>query len=235
MSVKILTTADVKALAGAVAVAIDNSRKFRHTGIALRWNGRSTFYHLAWHRELSTEDLGDDYLWVVVRMPATRIPVLAARLRNATSQKNKDTFSYGLRFQASRVTNAGALSVGQNETGLTCATFVVAMLQAAGIQFIDVQTWLSRDSDNGFHNWVVNRLKSQISNVATALEVRNELENLKTKLSAEVGSPRIRPIEVAASVVHTEWPTSFEAAKAIATEIQNMTEVKSDVETKVGE
>jgi len=105
----------------------------------------------------------------------------------------------------------GQWLLGRHGPGLTCATFVVAVLRRAGLAFIDLATWTSRPDDR---EWAL-----QI-----AQELRECGEHEQADFIQQKEAPacvRVRPMEVAgaARVPFAGWPVSQAQAESRGIEV----------------
>lgn len=116
---------------------------------------------------------------------------------------------YGLRFGTSSFDDSGRFVAGPNETGLTCATFVIAIFEWAGVPLIDISTWQARAEDEQAQRALVEVLRG--SRDATPEHI--------VAVEREIGCIRVRPEEVAASSTLPERPLNFADAARIGAEV----------------
>jgi hypothetical protein len=96
----------------------------------------------------------------------------------------------------------GELKLGGTERGLTCATFVLAVLRSVGVELVELNSWRPRESDAPFLEWVIG-----------ALQGRARPEHVDG-VSGERHCSRFRPTEVAASTAFRAIPVPFALARA---------------------
>jgi hypothetical protein len=91
-------------------------------------------------------------------------------------------------------------------SGLTCATFVVALMRRAGFRLIDVGTWKSDNEDAALKAWAINRLRASLGPDHPHVEAMARQDTLY----------RVRPGDVAGAgqVASAQWPVSFDIARA---------------------
>lgn len=102
----------------------------------------------------------------------------------------------------------GGRPVGNDEHGLTCATFVLAVLRSAGVELLKREDWPSRADD-----------MVRFAKILKALRSVSAEDAYFDALEAEVTAVRFRPTEVAGAS-SKQPPCSFVDAVAAATVIE---------------
>jgi hypothetical protein len=104
----------------------------------------------------------------------------------------------------------GSLSTTGLGTGFTCATFVMAIYQAANIRLLDIETWESRDSDNDWQFFIYElyTAKKWASPEVTA------------QIRKDIGCVRFRPQEVLGAATMKNIPVRFKKVLPIAEQIR---------------
>lgn len=107
-----------------------------------------------------------------------------------------DDIKYGFLYdEYASLSPNGELILGDNEVGLTCATYLLTLFHSCGIDLVDIHNWPHRSSDD---NWFQNMLEFFNGKVT-----QDHFE----KLMQEKGCPRYRPEEVAiASALYDNAP-----------------------------
>ena len=199
-----------------IAVAIgEPDTDQRHIGILHRTKDSvPEFLHLAWHCLLQNDSELPDYLtvWVAPTVPRERQRSIAAFCRRVWRKNAKDGIPYAFSkpcksFDAS----TAAFLIGPSRYGLTCATFVLAVFDAAGIPLADYLTWtLDRPGDRQWQKKIIRTLEHQ----------QVEQEHID-HLRKEAGAVRYRPEEVAASTALAPPPAAFPDAEKLGEQILN--------------
>jgi hypothetical protein len=147
--------------------------------------------------------------WVEPAIPKRAITGMVAVCRLAASRRATDELPYSFRFKDSKIDpDRGEFIFGAGETGLTCATFVLAMFAGYGISLLKTDTWASRDDDSAWQKEIVSLMERLAAPAA-------DIENARQ----DIGCVRYRPEEVAGSCSVRHLPATFEEAKAAGREI----------------
>jgi hypothetical protein len=120
-------------------------------------------------------------------------------------EKVEDGFliPYSLFFKSTSFTDEGVLKLGDNELGLSCSTFVLAILEKAGVQLIKLDDWDVREEDKSAHSDLIVLLRKYQRGFSIST---THIENVEK----EVGCVRYRPQEVAAAAILNPHPAKFE-------------------------
>jgi hypothetical protein len=185
-----------------------------HTGILIKSDGKIKFYHLAWHLKFEC-DLWENLLnneiykikkWVKFEAFASDTTIFEYRLPAIIKfmeyiyKENANKIPYATNFSQTRFTDDGQLVLGENENGLTCATFVQCYFDSVGLNLVDLETWIHRDEDNDWKKFVIGMMViSQVS------------ENHIANVEKEPLNYRLKPeeIAVASSKSLSELPADF--------------------------
>jgi hypothetical protein len=207
-----------------VVIGPSGANPHGHVGLAYREREQVRFLHLEWHYWLSHAELHRPYAWVVSPLPAEHAMLVAARCRRI-ARLFKKGLPYAPRFRATRFDDDSALVLGEGEHGFTCATFVLAVFEHAGLPLLDIAAWPVRPEDEPFRDDVVRSMIKELSRLpqrrkdveltdpAKAQRYRDRLAELERhipKVQAEPISARFRPEEVAAASSFDVWPAAFE-------------------------
>jgi hypothetical protein len=94
--------------------------------------------------------------------------------------------------------------------GLTCATFITAILQVYRYSLADLSTWPDRDQDREWEQDIIRFLTQFGASQEHIAAIRND-----------VGAKRLRPCEVVAAGFTPSdlWPLRFEAVAPIAQQV----------------
>ena len=185
-----------------VAVAIaEPSANQRHTGMFFRFNATDPheFLHLEWHCRLSRELLNSGFLWVDPAIPSRRLKQVAAICDAIASANTPDQIPYSFSppndcFDEQDCT----FLLGPTRTGLTCASFVLAVFHRAGVQLIKYGTWPKpTQEDIEWQRNILSILQRQ------QLQPQSAVTQAHIKcVQSEVGNfARYRPEHVAAAAI----------------------------------
>jgi len=212
---RVFTFADQSAVAGhwvAVAVGEPNPDQL-HIGIIHRdRNTGLQFLHLAWHCRLRNDDKRPDYLsvWVPPSVPAERQRIIAAFCRRVWRKNARDGIPYAFSNpQESFNPATAAFLIGPTRFGLTCASFVFAVFDAAGLRLAEYESWpVNRPGDGQWQETIIGQLESQTVGQAHINHLRSE-----------IGAVRYRPEEVVASTALAPPPLAFAEAEQLGRRI----------------
>lgn len=179
----------------------------RHVGLGYRAsaNASLSFLHLAGHKDLRDDSrIEAKYRAVRVTSVATvaHAAVVAQCKRAARADLRPQHLTYGLGFPRAtiRVEPTRNTMVVENASGLTCATFVLALFQLTSAPLVDATTWEDRSGDAEWRAAVI----SYFSRSADATR--------REALESERDVVRIRPEDVAGAAIAKKAPASFEEA-----------------------
>jgi hypothetical protein len=167
----------------------------RHVGIFFRTNDSNEhqFIHLAFHHLLKVEQAADqNCFWVVPEVPDRRLRQVAAICRQIANAKPDIPYSFGTPSDCFDRETAEFL-LGPTTTGLTCASFVLAVFQQAGIPLVVCETWPPPNPEDiqwqeHIVGWLEsNRVRYGVSDA--------HLQSIRNEVSTSV---RYRPEHVAA-------------------------------------
>lgn len=160
-----------------------------HTGIVyVDGDEKVLFLHLAFHHLLRRDEPGSGIGWVLPAdaVPHERLELVAAMCDLIWERHQKSKIPYGFRYNASKFSKDGTLELGADECGLTCATFVLAVYRAVGLELLDLTGWPERADD-----------AQRFAALLETLRQRCTDQKHIDAVSKEVKSVRYRPLEVA--------------------------------------
>lgn len=200
-----------------VAVAIaEPAVDQRHTGLFFRFSAADPheFLHLAWQCDLRLQTPKNTYLWVEPAIPARRLIQVAAICDDIASANVPDQIPYSFGppndcFDE----HSCAFLLGPTKTGLTCASFVLAVFHRAGLQLVNYGTWPKPTlEDIEWQRTVLANLKS----LRTTDPSRVTQEHI-TCVQSEVGtSVRYRPEHVAAATIKRKsFPVRYQCVSRL--------------------
>ncbi|MCC0045722.1 MAG: hypothetical protein H6903_08470 [Rhodobacteraceae bacterium] len=182
----------------------------RHCGVIYRPDAEVVrFLHLAFHFDLRDEALNGTYWWAPSGLDPENQLVLAA-LANVIAEGHP-SIPYGFDMDGLIFDKAtGALLPAPPGRGLTCATFVLAMLQTYGFEPILSRSWEVRHEDEQWQDQILAYMQERGASP----------EHLDAIRSAE-SNKRFRPEEVVGTAAQQvdEWAIEFERAQLLAAEV----------------
>ena len=172
-------------------------------------DGTPWILHLAWNHKLMAGPVDEHYGWVEASLtPSNKklLALLADRIWNSRPKIPYGLTNSGVSFDP-MTGELGPVPLGQ---GLTCATFILALLKTEGLRLLDEETWPEGANDD-WQRWVVEAL---INDGADDEQVE--------AVKATIGSRRQRPAEVVGSATLSaqKWPVVFEEAQTVAAEVE---------------
>jgi hypothetical protein len=189
-----------------------NPNGLLHVGVVYRRRkSNEQFLDLKWHSRIRSIEIQKDrlpLLWVQLEIDDDVIDSLFALCKKVG--ETKPDVLYGLRYIGGEINKNGILKLVPGELGLTCATFVLAVFEGAGITLLDCTTWEARpEKDKPFHDVIVDALKR------TSTVTRQHLNAVEN----EKGCARFRPEEVAGACSILNRPVSFTSANKVGVQL----------------
>jgi hypothetical protein len=180
--------------------------------------------HLAFHAKLRRELVRASHGWIPPSRSflSVRLDHVAAMCERVWERHAIEGLPYGFRYDSSRFNADGTISIGAEERGLTCATFILAVYRSVGIELLRLSEWPQRPEDQAFFEGVIKALETANADQAHIDAVKKETQSL-----------RYRPLEVAGGSSFAA-PASFLDALAAATLIKTELEQHALGPTKVG-
>jgi hypothetical protein len=194
----------------AVAIAVVQAGQ-QHSGILHKEEVLDEVHlaHLAWHNRLENSQPKDAYLWVDPIIPTRRARQVAARCRQIL-RANKRGIPYAFSPPNDCFDQeTGSFLFGPTRAGLTCASFVLAVFDSAGIRLADYATWpQQRAGDLEWQQFVIQQLEANGADAKHIACVKNE-----------TGAVRYRPEDVAGCAAADQLPCPFSIAKPLSEKI----------------
>jgi hypothetical protein len=193
------------------AVAVGQVREYMHCALLYKWDDQIKTIDLVdqvvrkngW----SIGDFGHrDFLYVkynqdiVLDAFALQVPSVCELIKSKHEKIN-----FGIKFSETRFDDEGELIFANGDFGLTCATFVLAILeQSFGQELIDQSTWQSRKEDGEWQQRVLEYYKKVNSEEPGYYD-----NNLIPHYEKNIGCFRFRPEEVGAATSADILPSEF--------------------------
>lgn len=184
----------------------------RHVGMLYRLDNEDVkLIHLAGHNELRTDTEWDEDLhWAhLADLEPEDIDSLSAYLE-LVAKLNPET-PYGLSDHGvSFDRDTGTLVRDREAAGLTCATFILAVLKAQQFEPVLKDGWpVGREDDRKFQKVIVDYFR------------KNDDYERANAVEADVGCARFTPKEVTGCCVEPSWPHSWKVAEKLAQQVAN--------------
>jgi hypothetical protein len=179
--------------------------------------GDGTLLELRAHRDLHCSEYrpGQAYGLAVFWpngevIPPERLPSVAATCRRIYKKHKQGGLPYSYAVKSSINRHGDFIHGDRNAPGFTCATFVLAVFDAAGFQVLE-DDWPIRELDVEHHKHLLSELD---------FEPDAEHERALEELIGQV--PRYRPSEVAAGALQDQHPAEATAVEEDAQFIQDL-------------
>jgi hypothetical protein len=175
-----------------------------HIGILYRYDHSDgvKFLHLAWHCNLKNESSDTGYLWIDPAHDGRRLRQVAALCRKVWRSNGK-AIPYAFSPPNDCIdAKTGEFLHGPARHGLTCASFVLAVFDAAGLPLIQYESWpLDRQGDREWQQLIVHALRTS--------DPPAPVEHIQA-VELDIGVVRFRPEEVAIAATLAPPPAHFE-------------------------
>ncbi|MCC7337869.1 MAG: hypothetical protein IT422_22505 [Pirellulaceae bacterium] len=198
----------------------------RHAGIAYRVDETASFQflHLAWHRDLRRQDsLAPHYCWVDPNVNAKRLKQVAGICEDIAYANLMEQIPYSFGTPVSAFDEmTKKFLLGPTTTGLTCASFVLAVFERAQLRLARYAGWATPDFED--IQWQQKVLENLRKIPGVSAEHINVVER-------EVGtSVRYRPEQVAgAAAIWNQRPVKYRRAKALGNDIVRFLRNEPDI------
>lgn len=169
------------------------------------------FIHLAWNYDLRIEDPDPRYFWLDIGLGSSGrkfMAIVAQRVATGSPKIPYGLDRSGIFFDE----NTGACTLGNMGKGLTCATFLICLLDVGGFNLLRENEWPKRANSS----WTRSVLRSLRARGAEP----DQIDGVKKDLDAR----RFKPSEVVASSVlpRSTWPVGFSSASCLAKSLEEL-------------
>jgi len=206
----------------ALSVCIPKNGKFLHSGIVFNEKDNIFFIHLATYRSLRKDNLEqmlNNYTHFVYTNFAYLIKTdphffkrksLIAYLQTVFD-KNENTIPYSFLFKNTTFDTNKVVQLGKGEYGLTCSTFVIAVLESHGISLCLKDSWPEREDDKEIREKIISIYKE---------DPRVPEEHLAI-MESELSCVRFRPEEVLCASGKYPIPCEFSEIQECSKKVLN--------------
>lgn len=188
----------------------------KHIGILCRDSSdkKLRFIHLASHLNLKVDDdVTKCYLWIETKLDEEPAAVAAAQARRVFRKYQLGGIPYGFSPYTGYFGAKGEIRWTAPGNGLSCATFVLAVFDSAGVRLVKGETWpINREDDKTFQSLMIQTIR--ISGNATTAHIKG--------MKDDIGQVRFRVLEVAGAVAAEVYPAEFSVAEANGYALQLM-------------
>lgn len=187
----------------------------RHTGIVYRADEFSgpMWLHLAYHEDLRHDQVVPaKYFWIDPSIKSRRLRQVAGVCVDIAEANSPTSIPYSFGIpQRAFDSRSKKFLVGPSKSGLTCASFVLAVFDCAGLPLVYYSGWPPPDDED----------KRWQQSVLADLRRRNANPEHIAAVEREVGnSVRYRPEQVAgAAAIRAAGPIRYRYAKAIGVDV----------------
>jgi len=204
----------------AVGIAATNvDQKQLHVGLVHKGSQCSAeLLHLAWHHCLRNESVLAASLprihWVGLRLLPERAEALAALCRRI-AKRNAQEIAYGLVYTGGTFAADGTVRLGDEEIGLTCATFVLAALKGGGVELLQLETWGKDCEDLNWQEQIVGQLQRYQERYPSRISEQH-IANVKQ----QIGCTRYKPDQVTGACSADNYPVDYATANCLGTRVK---------------
>lgn len=203
-----------------IGVAICGSQQQRHVGILFRTNKNENprILHLPFHNRLVCESPDHSYYWTHCSGFSDDEQLQLAVWFDRVWAVNGSRVPYGIAYSSTGHFDpiTGTFVPSDQNCGLTCATFVMALFEDFAFPVLDAASWQPRDNDAEWQRQIVDALQSDMNKhptLYTATHLADQIKNIGIAV-------RYRPEEVAASAnISATPPLMFENAVPFGKEV----------------
>ncbi len=197
---------------------IGEGRTQYHCGLIVTEQQSKTMHiHLASHMKLKCDDCSDKgklkhYFWIDPAFTSRKLLFVSRMALLISKEHPRGNVPYGFSRPINVIDkSSGSISLENTQAGLTCASFVIAVFDAIGIQLVDIDTFIENEHQNTeWQQLIIEQFES---------DSRIPKEHIDL-MKSEIGNIRITPDQVAASSIQSTKPTPLTALIPLATSLR---------------
>jgi hypothetical protein len=198
-----------------VSLGIAIHSNSRHIGLLYRIDERESvrILHLKWNRDLESETPSSSYVcWVRPEIGADRACAIAALCRRIWKQNQKNQPIFNAGSFKKYFNESGNRIKSPATSGLTCASFVLSVFDAAKYPLIFDDQWPpAGQEDEAVLDEYFESLKKDPNTTKDDLDA----------YQAERGNVRFRPLEIAGASTSDTFPAKYAFSFKMAKEIES--------------
>ena len=160
-----------------------------------------------WDKALRVRDLPADFFWTIVALLPNEIEPVAEFIEMVVEHHKHRPIPFSFIYKEDSFDVTGRIRGG---SGMTCATFILAIFERFQMPLVDVKTWRKRPvEDRKFQDAVIEGAsQNQFIDSGTISNLLDEKPNF-----------RIKPAEVCGAAAHGKYPVNFNLARKLADEV----------------
>lgn len=195
-----------------VGISVGKSgRDALHSKLLINFAGYCGELHLAFHNKTVFSNVfeeADKYIWDAPRgIPLSRLKALAAKCVSIIKKIDQQNIPYAIEYKGMRKFNGEGIYDDYrtgSEFGLTCATFILAIFDSAGLNLLEWENWPVRSNDSVWFDELIRYIDTARARRWTVMSDEH-YNNLKS----EANCKKIRPEEVFSAVYSIASPQKF--------------------------
>lgn len=201
--------------AGILGLVLRHNPPFIHVGFVYRTKDDSiVLSHLGWHHAFyGAGELEDQYLWLDSLLDPEICEMIAEYLELVASEFENETIPYGIVYPVDPFGEGTVYRARNDGEGLTCATYVVAIMERMRQPVLDASTWPTGRADD------IKWAELILSMLEKRKDIKPEHVEIQRKVLPFV--TRLRPEEVAAAFVVTPARAEYFPQPAEFVEIES--------------
>ncbi len=201
--------ADVSCPNDIIAVAINTNEKAPHCGIVFTdESGAVQLCDMQYEHTLAVRSLSEEYFWTSVKLEFNEVLLVSEFVRFVIERSEEHPPPYSFLYTYDGFDATGQLKDG---IGLTCATFVVNILERLSLDLLDASTWKRRPiQDAAFQRRIIMYARGHGEHA-----LANRLENEEPRF-------RVKPWEVCGCASHSRYPVRFRQATKLAKSVSKI-------------
>ena len=193
-----------------IGLALKGNHDQCHVGIIYKAEDDPIPYllHLAWHFYLKNDpDIPLEYIWVDLPLDELNKTVIAQYCKHISIKNSDGKIPYGFNIEGRFFDRSGSW-IGAEGTGLTCATFILAVFREMSLPLLKTEEWPIRSDDEAWQRKIL-----------TDLLMYGASTEHVTKQQSNFGGARFRPTEVFGAATSENTPVGYDEAVDLAATI----------------
>lgn len=166
-------------------------------------------------------NFGDFLIWVKPNIPALQLDAFSAWCEVVWNRFNDGgvEIAYGLKYdEYAQIQPDGVLVLGDKNTGVTCATFILTLFHMCGFDLIDLNSWTIRQEDISWQRKIGEMFMKLAPWTKEKYRVSDEQQQQPKK---DIGSKRYSPEDVAvSSALFDTIPATCQQIQEASTQIR---------------
>ncbi len=165
-----------------------------HSGLLYKSDEGNKILHLAWHRDLQSIEPTKPYIWIELPISESRSRQVAGMCRLIWKENKNNKIPYAFNSPINVFDPiTGTFKINNDNVGLTCSSFVLAVLNVSGLDLVIYNSWPKNQSEAIlWQNQMTQYLEQNGAESEHIERVREQLGNerfVPTQVFASVSSP----------------------------------------------